>query len=365
MENNEQELNQLANIDMEIDDSLLDEDDSFGLTEVKNSKPNTFDGEEIETDDRPVVSRTGIKINLSDDDCYNYNPKIEDDVPTLKSQTIKAMNDQQILDAYNNTNTPRGMMENDMNSGYWGIDMECSVGEDDDFEPKKPVKKTVINDDFEPELTSDEIVEKTVKQKKVTQGKVEADYWDRLSKKHKESNKKGAHNLHVHYGGDPKLAMDMFNHDMSSTGKVPTSGVAGVVKGAESSYTADISSGEMSGSEGMACCGEKLEKSKNRTLFENLLVITGFKLIPNGKTFILKDQCDMLDDMQCSDEKDCINQLQPYIDDTFITPLQCKTGEKFKTADEWVKWYNADNQKKYPKCKEDIEYCKMIANYLK
>ena len=40
MENNEQELNQLANIDMEIDDSLLDEDDSFGLTEVKNSKPN-------------------------------------------------------------------------------------------------------------------------------------------------------------------------------------------------------------------------------------------------------------------------------------------------------------------------------------
>ena len=54
--------------------------------------------------------------------------------------------------------------------------MECSVGEDDDFEPKKPVKKTIINDDFEPELTSDEIVEKTVKTKKVTQGKVEADY---------------------------------------------------------------------------------------------------------------------------------------------------------------------------------------------
>ena len=64
--------------------------------------------------------------------------------------------------------------------------MECSVGEDDDFEPKKPVKKTVINDDFEPELTSDEIVEKTVKQKKVTQGKVEADYRDRVCKKHKE-----------------------------------------------------------------------------------------------------------------------------------------------------------------------------------
>ena len=118
MENNEQELNQLANIDMEIDDSLLDEDDSFGLTEIKNSKPNTFDGEEIETDDRPVVSRTGVKINLSDDDCYDYNPKMEDDIPTLKSQTIKAMNDEQILDAYNNTNTPRGMMENDMNSGY-------------------------------------------------------------------------------------------------------------------------------------------------------------------------------------------------------------------------------------------------------
>ena len=84
------------------------------------------------------------------------------------------------------------------------------------------------------------------------------------------------------------------------------------------------------------------------------MMTTGFRLVS-----------DLSDEQIGRFVDEALNQLQPYIDDTFITPLQCKTGEKFKTADEWVKWYNADNQKKYPKCKEDIEYCKMIANYLK
>ena len=373
MENTDkEEFDQLATIDMDIDDSLLDEDDTFGFTEVKNSKPNTFDDEEIEVDDRPVVSHTGIKIDLSgNDSAYTYRPKPEDDVPTLQSQTIKATNDQEILDAYNNVNTPRGMMENNMDNGFFGIDMECSIGEDDeDYVPRKDLETNYLDEEEEStaELVSEEMVNEMIQAKRVTQGAVEADYWDRISKRHKDSNKSGKGVPHVHYGGDPKLAMELFNKDATPQDKIPTaaSGVpAGTVKGEQSDYTADISSGEMSGSEGMSSCGESIKKSNNRKLFENLLLITGFKLIPDGKEFILKDQCNMVDDMRCCDEKDCINQLQPYIDDTFITPLQYKTGEKFKTADEWVNWYNLDNQKKYPKCKDDIEYCKMIANYLK
>lgn len=159
-----------------------------------------------------------------------------------------------------------------------------------------------------------------------------------MAKKHKDSNVKGAHNIHAHYGGDPKLAMDMFNHDAKPQDKIPTitDGQPAATIAVDSAYTADISSGEMSGGEGMAC-GESKEKTNNKQLFENLLVITGFDLIPDKEGFILKDKCGMVDDIQCNNEKDCITNLKPYIDDSFIIPLQYQTGEKFKEPEEWCK----------------------------
>lgn len=161
--------------------------------------------------------------------------------------------------------------------------------------------------------------------------------------------------------------MDMFNHDAKPQGKIPTAtdGQPAAVIANDSSYTADISSGEMSGGEGMACCGESKKKDNNRQLFENLLIITGFNLEPKDDGFIIKDNCGINDDMECCDEKDCIDKLRPYIDDTFIIPLQVQTGEKFNEPEEWVNWYTPEIEKQYPKCKSDIDYCKMLLNYLK
>ena len=365
----DKDLQNVNEIDMEIDESLLDDDDSFGSAPIKISKPNTFDGEEIESDfdDRPLKSVTGIKINLSDDDSNNIHPSMLDDVPVLQSETIKCNSEQDIRNAANDMNTPFGIMNNaNTYSAFGDADyLECNIGEDDDVLEAKPKRKILMDDDFEePELVNEDIINEN-KPAKVSQGKVEDDYWERIAKRHKASNVKGAHNLHAHYGGDPKLAMDMFNHDAKPQGKIPTitDGQPATTIATDASYTADISSGEMSGGEGMAC-GESVKKDNNRQLFENLLIITGFDLQPLEKGFLLKDKCNMIDDVQCNDEKDCINQLRPYIDDTFIVPLQFQTGEQFKEPNEWVDWYTPEMEKKYPKCKSDIDYCKMILKYL-
>ena len=368
----DKDLQNINEIDMEIDASLLDDDDSFGSTPIKISKPNTFDGEEIESesDDRPIKSITGIKINLSDDDSNNIHPSMLDDVPVLQSQSIKCNSEQDIMDAANDMNTPFGIMNNANNySAFGDADyLECNVGEDDDIFESKPKRSRIIEDDFEePELVNEEILnEKRPGRGSISQGKVEDDYWERIAKRHKASNKKGAHNIHVRYGGNPELEKELFNHDVTPQGKIPTFADAqpAATIATDASYTADISSGEMSGGEGMAC-GESIKKDNNRQLFENLLIITGFDLQPLEKGFLLKDKCNMVDDIECNDEKECINNLKPYIDDTFIVPLQFQTGESFKEPQEWVNWYTPEMEKKYPKCKSDIDYCKMLIDYLK
>ena len=361
-------------IDMEIDPSLLDDDDSFGSMPIKNSKPNTFGGQKIDVDefggeDRPIKKVTGITIDLGDDDNVpNFKPRkplMDDEIPTLISQSINCNSEQDIMDAMNDMNTPRGRMMNDLDgfSGINEIDMECSIGEDDDDFIPTPKRKPIFDED-EPELVSEEIIQEK-RPARVSQGKVEDDYWERLAKKHKATNVKGAHNMHVRYGGNPELEKELFNHDMTPQGKIPTvtDGVPAGVVAHDAAYTADISSGEMSGGEGMAC-GESKKKDNNRQLFENLLIITGFKLDPKDNGFIIKDNCGVNDDVECCDEKDCINKLRPYIDDAFIVPLQVQTGQKFNEPQEWVNWYTPEIEKQYPKYKSDIDYCKMLLNYL-
>ena len=326
-------------IDMEIDPSLLDDDDSFGSMPIKNSKPNTFGGQKIDVDEfcgeeRPVKKFTGITIDLGDDDNVpNFKPRkpvMDDEIATINSTPIRCNSEQDIMDAMNDMNTPRGRMMNDLDgfNGINEIDMECSVGEDDDdFAPAKPFYGEL--EEVDPELVSEEMLQEK-KPVKISQGKVEDDYWDKLSKKHKATNVKGAHNMHVRYGGNPELEKELFNHDMTPQGKIPTvtDGVPAGVVSHTAAYTSDISSGEMSSGEGMAC-GESKKKDNNRQLFENLLIITGFQLDPKDNGFIIKDNCGVNDDVECCDEKDCINKLRPYIDDAFIVPLQVQTGQKF------------------------------------
>lgn len=351
----DQELNldDVNPIDMEID-FVDDDDDSFGNLKIQPSKSRVVADDSDGYDDRPVKSVTGIKIDLSDD------------VPTLTSKPIICKSEKDVIDAVENRNTDFGLMQDSDTPSYaFGEDpdyMECSVGEDDDdYIPRKPKYVADAYDDIDPELVSEELITEN-KPKKVTQGEVEANYWEKIAKKHKDSNVKGAHNIHTHYGGDPKLAMDMFNHDATPEGKIPTSGPAvKIADGADMSTGGEVAAADG----GTACCGESKEKkSTSKQLFENLLLITGFNLIPDGDGFILKDNCGMVDDMQCKDEKDCIVNLKPYIDDSFIIPLQYRTGEKFTEPEEWCAWYDEDKQKQYPKCKDDIAYCELIKNLL-
>ena len=255
-------------------------------------------------------------------------------------------------------------------SGYNQIDMECSIGEDDEiFDIKTPQEVSQVDnevrnynciidlsdddedfmvnntehiesedEEIEPEFVSEELLDEKRNKKKVTQGQVEDDYWDRLSKKHKKTNVKGAYNSHFHLTGDPETNMNDFNH-MMGTGE------------------ATVSSGE-----GMSM-GESINNNYKK-LFENLLVITGFKAVKDGDKIILTDLCDMIPEMSCDNETDVVNKLKPYIKDNFITPLQYQTGENFKEPAEWCNWYTKENEEKFPKCKSDIKYCDLIANHL-
>ena len=80
------------------------------------------------------------------------------------------------MDAMNDMNTPRGRMMNDLDgfNGINEIDMECSVGEDDDDFIPTPKRKSMFDED-EPELVSEEIINEK-RPARVSQGKVEDDY---------------------------------------------------------------------------------------------------------------------------------------------------------------------------------------------
>ena len=278
MEDKELDLSNINQIDMEVN-FIDDDDDSFGNIALNKSTENNNELEII--DDRPIKRVTGVSIDLSDD------------VPTLTSKPIKCTSEQDILDAVNDRNTPFGLSQN--SSGIFGEDpdyMECSVGEDDD--DFVPTKSFDYEDEEEPELVNEDIMNEK-RPARVSQLKIEDDYWEKIAKKHKATNVKGAHNLHTHYGGDPKLAMDMFNHDMEPQSKIPTitDTKPATVIATDSAYTSDIASGvgEASGGDGGACCGESKKQNKgSKQLFENLLLITGFELIPDGEQFILKDK---------------------------------------------------------------------------
>lgn len=325
-----------------------------------------------------------MEIDFVEDDDDFGGPIVMDNQPKQKEAPMKTISAD--FDDYDNLQIRKNYISQDQDySGYNEIDMECSIGEDDEDDysnligsddynqtkennlevkhynyiadfgdddedfiikngeviMKDSVKKNDnINyeDEIEPEFVSEDLLDEKRKKKVITQGQVEDDYWDRLTKKHKQTNVKGAHNTHFHLTGDPETNMKDFNHMMGS----------------------DIS---VSGGEEMSM-GESVNPNYKK-LFENLLVITGFKAVKDGDKIILTDLCDMIPEMTCNDESDVVNQLKPYIKDNFITPLQYQTGQNFKEPKEWCDWYTKENEEKFPKCKSDIRYCDLIANHLK
>lgn len=201
------------------------------------------------------------------------------------------------------------------------------------------------------ELVDEDMLEE---KKHVTPGEVEDDYWEKLQKKHKNSNVKGAYNTHFHFAGDPAKEAEMFNHDMGADqGEVIIGGDAG-----NSVTTAGAGTASSGAGGGM---GESYHP-----ILEDLLLITGFDLNKNDDgSYSLVDLYNDNKCTVCKNEDDIYNALSPYIDDYFITPLQVNTGKDYKTCKEWADWYTAGNQKEYPQCKNDIKYCDFWANHLK
>lgn len=195
-------------------------------------------------------------------------------------------------------------------------------------------------DDNEPELI---ITER--KGDYIDQGTIENNYLDTLTKKHKQSNTKGSYNSYFHLAGNPEKEMQMFNHDMVSN--LPSGNIAGT-------SSVGVSA------EGCASCGESIETKAKQNLLEKLLFLIGFDIIPKDNKFIVKDNYNLNPDIECNSQEEAIEELQPYISDMIITPLQSNTGKDFTKPEEWVNWYTEQNQKAYPQCSQDINYCKCL-----
>ena len=367
MEEKELDLSKVNEIDMEC--SVDDDDDGFGgfvQTEPKTerkSEPVKFDipsepqmeigprPVEAANDGRDISTKTGIVLDFGETE-YDVNPM---DIEIV-SKPITA----QLLDDGVNIDQPVHP-ETDF-SGFNQIDMECSIGEDDDFgEEPKPIKHSGSfldfsddeDDEIERELVDEELVKesKKIADDQIDQGKVEDDYYDKLKKRHAATNKKGAYNVHFHFAGNPKVEMDDFNHDNTPQGPIPNAITAPSVGTGDSNMT-------------VAAQGMGMAESY-RKLFEDLLVITGFELgdCKDGKcTF--KDKYSNAPNRVCTTINDVEEFLSPYLSDCFIIPLQVETGENFKTCADWAKWYTPEMEQKFPQCKQDIKYCDLCANHL-
>lgn len=228
----------------------------------------------------------------------------------------------------------------DVNAYDSSIDLETDYP-DDDFEEK--------------ELIDDDILESRKKKKIATSGEVEADYWKKITARHKKSNKKGAYNTSFHFAGDPEKEAEFFNHAMGSDfADTDLATVSGNITGSSSGDSAMSDGGGM---------GESLNENYSNTL-NKLLECIGFELIKNSDgSLTILDDCGLSSDTICQDIATAIKILNPFIHDYLIGTLQVTTGESFDNYNDWVIWYKDDKIKNlYPDCSDEVNYCDLIAN---
>lgn len=330
------DLGNVNQIDMEC--SVADDDDDFI---VRSSKPSGdgLDGDVL-NEGREIKSHTGIIINLSDDESQALARRhFQRGAPEIPQG--ETMN----LDEPTNFN------------GINEIDMECSIGEDDDF--GFPNGRNTEQSFVEGTLTDDEIMneERGKPSNPLNQGVVEDDYYERIKKRHAATNVRGAYNTHFHLSGCPERDMYEFNRGTHAVGPVPSMPTTlGNIDGGEAE-------GVSASAEGMAM-GEELNE-EYKGLFNDILLITGFELKPLDKGgCCLRDTLMDGEDIPCSSIEDVKSTLYPYVQDCFVVPLQVETGNDLKDPQDWIRWYTPDMAKRYPQCKHDIDCCNVWANHL-
>lgn len=337
---NEKDLNNINEIDTECK-IFDDDDDTFKVSDVSS------------TDDRQIQSKTGIIIDFNDADDGAPMRAIKADISMKNPGNIDIKSDFLSCDF----------------EDYNAIDMETtSWDEDDDYRPavKKSNPIFMNSDDEESGLIASEMLEES--KKSISYGEVEDDYWKKISKKHQNTNKKGAYNTSFHFAGNPELEKDMFNHMMG------TSSTTDVAKNIPSnsllSAVADIGAsantgGNITGASGGEGCSESLNKNDYSRKLYDLFDTIGFEVFRNSDTsYVAIDKCDILPTINASDLNELIAALRPYLEDCLIYPLQIITNVKLNTYKDWSDWYTDDMQKQFPKCASDIAYCDLLANHL-
>ena len=398
----EKDLENINAIDLSFAGDI-DDDDSFKIKEAPSCFTSNID-EDLESTEPNYKKETGIIIDLRDEDDIKITPKKQfksfSEQETGEVQPLRTISAD--IDDYGNLNFNRNFNSDfdypvtDTNE----IDLEYNGPIDDEIDSyntsnnkinrpeqefyseehingnnlKSSKNKTILDFNEDPEYFTNELVSEDLieEKKRVTQGEVEADYWKKLQKKHKNTNVKGAYNTHFHLAGNPKLEQELFNQDMN-TGKIP-----GITDGSNSAHApmegnpeaavagGDVTGGVSTGGDGGASggCSESLKEDYTKQL-QDIFNIIGFEIIKNDNdTYLAIDLCDDNNSLECKDKEDLIIQLKPYIDDCFVCPLEIATGKKFNTYNDWIIWYNGGNKDRFPKCGSDIAYLDILVNHL-
>lgn len=397
----EKNLENINPIDLSFTGDI--DDDNFIVKETPSCFTSNTN-ENLESEEPNYKKETGIIIDLRDEDDTKIEPKkrfrsfYEQEAEEIQPlRTISAD-----IDDYGNLNFNKNFNSdldypvkdtNEIDLEYNGpiddeIDLHATTNTkmnslEQEFYNQKHMNrnnlksfknKTILDFNEDPEYFNNELISEDLieEKKKVTQGEVEADYWKKLQKKHKNSNVKGAYNTHFHLAGNPKLEQELFNHDMN-TGKIPGSAGSSNSEHApmEGNPEAAVASGDATGSVSVGgdggasgSFGESLKENYTKQL-KDIFNIIGFEIIKNNNnTYLAIDLCDDNNSLECKDKEDLVIQLKPYIDDCFVCPLEIATGKKFNTYNDWISWYNDGNKDNFPKFSSDIAYLDIIANHL-
>lgn len=349
--NTDIDIENINQIDTSINPKFLDDDDSFGSIRDVSTNENF-------SDDRNFQPKTGVIIDLSDDEDARPIRKIEAKVNNMNGIDIETNFNSDLLNSaeYNSVDTETDYFDD----------------EDDDLILKTATKKDAVIS-FENDL--DESIEMAEAKKKKPTGEVNKNYWRDLTKKHLKSNKKGAYNTHFHLAGNPKADREFFNRAMglgdsemddAAIDGITSVSITGNINGIAAAGDAlgDFGGGD-GGSMGESVSAKKCIDSNVRALKE-LLDITGLEIIKTAdNSFILIDLLEPETEHNCKDIDELKYNLQPYMEDCFIYPLQIATNQKFNRCEDWCRWYdNEENRKAYPKCADDVKYCDLVANQL-
>lgn len=318
----EKDLEKLNELDLDFDGPI---DDSDSFSQIK--------------DDNKVV-KTGVIINLSDDDNYKFEDNL---IEEPKEETFI---------------TKHNDFKNEDPEIWNEIDMSCEYGDDEDFIEDNAEPEELV---FDNELVLEDVLDE---KKKVNQDQIEKDYWKKVQQKHLKSNKKGAYNVHFHLAGNPKKEQDMFNHIMSPETHEAPSDYDYSVLGNTDVVSNDVSVGEVSGDFGggdAGGCSESLTES-----LKDVLAVVGFELEEcEDNCYNLKDT---IENDSCYDKiskEDVFSILKPYIDTYFLVPVELHSQKTFKNYDDCIAWYDNEKDEKFNNCKDDVNYIKLFVKAFK